>query len=76
MRGAPPATTLKNQAFVTPNMFRFQFDSVAGKNYTIQFSSNLLSWPTLFLTNAAFSSVAVTDQVIGISRQYRVISGP
>jgi hypothetical protein len=74
--GAAPPATLKNPALLQPDLFRFQFDSVAGKNYTVQFSTNSLTWPTLLFTNAAFSSVAVTDHIAAISRLYRVISSP
>lgn len=76
VNGGPPAAVLKNAAFVAPNFFRFQFDSVTGKNYTIQFSTDALTWPTLLFTNASFSSVAITDQISEISRLYRVVNGP
>jgi len=76
VNGTPPPTTLKNSTWLPPNLFRFQFDSVAGKNYTVQFSTNFATWPTLLLTNATTTSVNVTDQIFAISRIYRVISGP
>jgi hypothetical protein len=76
VNGAAPPATLKNEAFVPPNLFRFEFDSVAGKSYTVQFSTDTLTWPTLFSSNAGFSSIAVTDHIAEISRLYRVISAP
>jgi hypothetical protein len=76
VNGAAPPPTLKNTGFLPPNLFRFEFDSVVGKNYTVQFSTNTLTWPTLLFTNAAFSSVAVTDQISEVSRMYRVMNSP
>jgi hypothetical protein len=71
-----PALALKDSSMILPNTFSFRFDSVAGKNYTVQFSSNSLTWPTLLVTNAASSSVNVMDRVSSGTRVYRVLSDP
>jgi hypothetical protein len=74
VNGAAPSTTLKNFGMVPPDKFRFDFDSVAGKNYFVQFSTNTTQWPTLFLTNSAATSISVTDTISDLTRIYRVVS--
>ncbi|MDB6058421.1 MAG: hypothetical protein JWO95_2265, partial [Verrucomicrobiales bacterium] len=72
----PTATTLKNFSINGQNQFVFKFDSVAGANYTVQSSVDTSNWPTLKLTNAATTSVNVTDQISSVTRIYRVLSTP
>lgn len=47
-----PVPTLSNPERINPNVFRFTVNGLAGQNYTIQASSNLVNWNSIRTTNA------------------------
>jgi len=60
-----------------PGQFRLSFNTAAGTNYTIQFSTTLTNWATLFVTNAPTGSFSVVDpNATNAYRFYRVLLGP
>jgi hypothetical protein len=62
---------------LTDTQFQFRFNAATGQNYTIQFTTNLNSWNTLFLTNAKATNAVVTDtSSTNLFRGYRVFVGP
>ena len=68
---------LVSTLFTNPQQLQFSFASVSGKNYTMQFSTNLVDWSTLFATNAATNQVYYVDSSAKDSlRFYRVVLAP
>ena len=47
-----PVPTLTDPVRINPNIFRFTVNGLAGQNYTIQASSNLVNWNSIRTTNA------------------------
>jgi hypothetical protein len=47
-----PVPMLSNPERINPNIFRFTVNGLAGQNYTIQASSNLVNWNSIRTTNA------------------------
>lgn len=72
-----PRPTLSSPVRTAPNQFRFQVNGVAGQNYTIQASSNLLTWTSIIVTNPQTGAFLVTlgKATNGVSF-YRVMVGP
>ena len=59
------------------NRFQLQLDGLAGQNYTVQFSTDLISWSPLLITNAPGGPFVVVDPVPpGAKGFYRVLLGP
>ncbi len=71
--GTPPSIQLQVIGFVG-GQFQFQFNSVAGKNYQIQWSDNLSGWGNLGFTNATSSQTVFADMTAGAPKRfYRVL---
>jgi alpha-L-fucosidase 2 len=72
--GPPPLDSLT----VSNGQFGFQMSGAAGHNYTVQASTNLVTWTNLFTTNPATMPFRWTDLVgSNVSRRfYRVMMGP
>jgi hypothetical protein len=57
--------------------FGFQLSGVAGQNYTVQYSTTLTDWNTLYVTNAPADSFLLIDfTATNAQRFYRVLIGP
>ncbi len=71
------AATFSGSSRPSNNQFQMNLQGVAGVNYTIQYSTNLINWSNLTITNFPTSSVSFTDtSATSPYRFYRVIVGP
>jgi hypothetical protein len=75
--GTNTQPVLSSFSFVQPQQFSFQFNSVPGQNYSLQFASNLSAWTTFALTNAATNVVNASDSNAATPfKFYRILLGP
>lgn len=77
----PPPVTLSEAAFVSPGTFRFSWNSVAGRTYQIESSTDLKQWNTVVSGypsgGAAGPTTTYSDTAAaGAMRFYRVLSLP
>ena len=56
---APP--TMSSPARISPTQFQLLLGGSAGQNYTVEYSTTLTNWSTLYVTNAPASSFPVVD---------------
>ncbi len=72
-----PRPTLSFPAKPSASQFRFQVNGVAGQNYTIQASTNLINWSSITVTNSP-TDVFTVLLTSGTPAQsyYRVMVGP
>jgi hypothetical protein len=57
--------------------FEFQFNTIAGQNYRILVSTNLVSWTSITNLNATASSLQFTDSgATNLSQQYYRVASP
>lgn len=72
-----PRPSLSFPAKPSASQFRFQVNGVAGQNYTIQASTNLINWSSLTVTNSP-TDVFTVLLTSGTPAQsfYRVLVGP
>jgi hypothetical protein len=62
---------------LSSTQFRFQLSGIAGQNYTVQYSTTLTDWNTLYVTNAPANSFELIDlTATNAQRFYRVLVGP
>ncbi len=72
-----PQPTLSSPAKPSATQFRFQVSGVAGQNYTIQVSTNLINWNSIAFTNAPTATFTVVlSQATNGPGFYRVMVGP
>jgi len=70
-----PALSFPVKPSVT--QFRFQVQGVAGQNYTVQGSSNLVNWNSIFVTNAPTDAFTVIlNRATNSLGFFRVLLGP
>ena len=78
--GSPPVTgTLTGATYGPGHQFRFQLNGPTGTNFTVQYSTNLVSafWNTLLVTNSLTSPITILDpNASGPYRFYRALLGP
>lgn len=68
---------LSQPARVSPTQFQFLLNGSAGQNYTIESSTTLTNWSTLYVTNAPASAFSITDSnATNKWKFYRVRVGP
>src|SRR6266702_8739644 len=71
------APALSGAGRLANNQFQFVINGLAGQNYTIQYSTTLTNWNTLYITNAPASLFNVLDlNATGSQRFYRALLGP
>jgi hypothetical protein len=71
--------TLTGEARLAGQQYQFLLNGPAGQNYTVQFSTNLVSnaWNSLLITNSATSPIVIVDPTAtNRARFYRVLVGP
>jgi hypothetical protein len=75
---APSAAPVLSQpAKLSGTQFGFQLSGIAGQNYTVQYSTTLTNWNTLYVTNAPANSFLLIDfTATNAQRFYRVLVGP
>jgi len=62
---------------LSANQFQFLLNGVGQRNYTVEVSSNLLNWSSLFVTNVTADSSYIVTPLAGSGQQlYRVLVGP
>jgi hypothetical protein len=72
-----PKPSLNSPAWLTNGRFQLNINGSAGQNYTVQYSSTLTNWTTLFVTNSPVGSFTITDSnATAAARFYRVLIGP
>lgn len=71
-----PAISLPQKT--SSSKFQFLFSGVTNQNYTVQYSTNLMNWAQLFITNSAFTnSFMVIDPNATNNREfYRILIEP
>jgi hypothetical protein len=74
----PVSQPVASQPFVTNNQAAFQVSGPSGFNYSIQVSTNLATWSTIFTTNSTTLPFIWTDSAGANAPQrfYRVQLGP
>ena len=65
-----PAVTLSEPMRISVSQFQFRLTGAAGQNYTIQYSTTLTNWNTLYVTNAPAHSFIVIDSAAPAGRRY------
>ena len=74
---ASASPTLSQPVKLSGTQFGFQLSGIAGQNYTIQYSTTLTNWNTLYMTNAPANSFLLIDfTATNAQRFYRVLVGP
>ena len=72
-----PRPTLSIPTKPSASQFRFQVDGVAGQNYTIQGSTNLINWSSISVTNAPSDAfIVVLNRATNGLGYYRLMVGP
>jgi hypothetical protein len=74
-----PNPILNSAAYLSGGKFQIQFFGIAGKNYTLQMSTNLAStnWISILITNAPGGFMSIMDpHATNIGRYYRIMVGP
>jgi autotransporter-associated beta strand protein len=78
VNNAPPSPPQLSAALISGGAFQFQVFGPADFNYTVQASTNLVTWANLFTTNPAVMPFIWSDtaQTNFPRRFYRVVIGP
>jgi hypothetical protein len=72
-----PVPTLSQPAKISASQFQFVVTGLAGQNYTLQASSNLVDWNSLFVTNAPADVFPLQlNQATNRHDFYRLMLGP
>jgi hypothetical protein len=72
-----PVPTLSNPERINPNVFRFTVNGLAGQNYTIQASWNLVNWNSIRTTNAPADVFTIQlNQATNSRSAYRLMVEP
>jgi hypothetical protein len=74
---ASASPLLSEPAKLSDTQFSFHLSGIAGQNYTVQYSTTLTDWNTLYVTNAPVNSFLLIDfTATNAQRFYRVLVGP
>ncbi len=74
---ASASPVLNQPAKLSGTQFSFQLSGLAGQNYTVQYSTTLTNWDTLYVTNAPSNLFLLIDlTATNAQRFYRVLVGP
>jgi hypothetical protein len=78
VNNAPPSPPQLSAALMSGGAFQFQITGPANLNYTVQASTNLVTWTNLFTTNPAALPFIWSDivQTNFPRRFYRVVISP
>ena len=72
-----PLPVLTQVVHPLSNQFQFSLTNILNETYTIQYSTNLLSWTTLLATNSAAASITILDpNATNAFRFYRTLAAP
>jgi len=74
---ASASPVLSQPTKLSSTQFSFQLSGIAGQNYTVQYSTTLTDWNTLYVTNAPANLFLLIDlTATNAQRFYRVLVGP